>query len=425
MENSATINAEEIKEKKSKPEQLELELAIVKYQDAIQKNDTNRIEKIYNEICILYPAMNFVHTWMKRYVYLYDTPEDFIQDYMRIFCTSLVSWKPKHLRKASKYNGSGDFKNYFWSSLQNNYINMVKAENSGKRSISSRCPLCDQWCASLSTHLMQNHSDYLWNLMIESGFNFDDLDTCPFCQAWKISGKLISSTIPIRKRGRPPKFNKFRQEWIELYASGETYFSIAKKYNVSYFTVRNIVVNKKIPNKIQSEIPEEIVNEWIKLFENNKTYKEIAEIYNMKYTIVYYKLKNAIKYKQESRKIVAKKLKKHILSMHSNYLFEYFKEKFPGAITGQTAKPSSVYISADDSDSDLNLYDTVGYSGKIDDLYNSGLSETQHQIIDKIFNERGRNSLVTYDTKLYNCDSDTFQAELEDLKQKLFLCGIE
>jgi hypothetical protein len=199
---------------------------------------------------------------------------------------------------------------------------MVKAENSGKRSIASRCPLCEEWCASLSTHLIQHHDEFLWNLMIKSGFEFDGLDKCPFCISWKISPKLVSAT------------------------------------------------------------DEDIIKE---------------------------------------------KLKKHILSMHSNYLFEYFKEEYPGYITSQTSKPSSVYMSCDSEDNnELNMYDTVGRSGsRIEDLYSSGLTEIQEQIISKIFNERGKNLSVVYDSKLYNCKEEEFQLELDDLKQKLFLCGID
>ena len=110
--------------------------------------------------------------------------------------------------------------------------------------------------------------------------------------------------------------------------------------------------------------------------------------------------------------------------MHSNYLFEYFKEEFPGYITGSNAKPLSVYISNGDEDSELNLYDTVGANSKMDDLYNLGLSGVQHQIIQKIFNDRKRNSGVYYDSKMYNCTQQEFEEELDDLKEKLFLCGI-
>lgn len=320
MTNVLEIGEKSNKEK-AKSEQLMLEAAIICYQEAIQKNDKQQIDKRYEQICKLYPVMNYIHVWMKRYLYLYDSSEDFAQDYLRIFCTSLVNWKPKHLRKESRYNGSGDFKNYFWSSLQNNYINMVKAENSGKRSIASKCPLCDEWCASLSTHLIQQHDEFLWDLMIKSGFIFDDLDKCPFCQSWKISTKL-ASTID----------------------------------------------------------------------------------------------KAAIK----------EKLKRHILSMHSNYLFEHFKEEYPGYITGQSSKPSSIYVSSGcEDDNELNMYDTIGRSGSVEDLYNSGLTETQEQIVFKILNDRGRNLCVVYDPNLYNCKEEEFQLELDDLKQKLFLCGID
>jgi hypothetical protein len=257
---------------------------------------------------------------MKRYVYLYDTTDDFVQDYLRIFCTSLISWKPKHLRKKSKYNGTGDFKNYFWSSLQNNYINMVKAGNSGKRSIASKCPLCEQWCASLSTHLIQHHVEFLWSLIVNAGFNFDQSLKCPFCQVWKLPRKFVAL---------------------------------------------------------------------------------------------------------DDMQAVLERLKRHIVSKHSNYLFDYFREEFPGYIPNSASKPMSIYLSDQDDEVESNLYEMTDSNTKIEDLYNSGLTDIQQGIIYKIFNDRTRDLSVVYDAKLYNCTEEEFESELEDLKQKLFLCGID
>jgi hypothetical protein len=310
-----------------------LEIAILEYQQAIKNESSLKVDDSYRKICKLYPALNFVHVWMKRYFHLYDTQEDFIQDYLRVFCASLASWKPKHLRRKSKYNGSGDFKNYFWSSLQNNYINMVKAENSGKRSISSKCPVCDKWCSSLSMHLIQQHTDFMWSFMDELGYDINDIDTCPFCQ------------------------------------------------------------NFRLPQKIANT---------------------------------------------NDREIITGKLKRHIMSNHSNYLFEEFKDKYPGYISS-SSKPSSIYLFGEgDDEQDLSMYDIMSNQSdsnidhgngsglsRIDNLYNSGLSSIQQQIVDKVFNDRNKCSVLSYDAKLYNCSEDDFKSELEDLKQKLFLCGID
>jgi REP element-mobilizing transposase RayT len=313
--------ARKVKTQADKHNQLLLEDAILKYQDAIQEENQNSrvVTSVYQEIIKLYPAMNFVGQWSKRYLYLYDTQEDFVGDYFRIFCTSLVSWQPKHLRKKSRYGGTGDFKNYFWSSLQHNYINMVKAEASGKRNLSIRCPICENNCSTLSTHLMQNHTHLLWEHLEGLGINLQETDKCPFCTSYKIS----------------------------------------------------------------------------------KRNKELLDVDGC-----------------------ANKLKKHILSMHSNYLFDEFKEKFPEYSTMST-KPVSVYsMNEHENDGEIDFYDKVAYSPGVDELLATNLSDVQKTIINKIFNGNIKTLSVNYDRYLYNCNEQQFESELEDLKDKLMICGI-
>lgn len=303
-----------------KRNELNLEQKILLYQEAINHNNKTTVDNIYKDICKLYPAMNFMHIWFKKYYYLYDTQEDFSSDYLRIFCTALKTWKPKHLRRESRFGGSGHFKNYFWGCLQNNYINMVKAENSGKRSISSKCPICEIWCTSLSTHLMQNHDDLLWDNIKRMGFNLSTMLRCPFCQNYKFSGKKLE---------------------------------------------------------------------------------------------------------QVDHAILTKRLKRHILSMHSNYLFEEFKNQYPNC-NNFSSKPTSVNVGNKDEDNnELSLYDIAEKDSKIENLYASGLSYIQERIINSIFNGKNEEMAVSYDYKLYNCSIEEFNQELEDLKTKLFLCGIE
>lgn len=305
--------------KKKKQEQATLESAILSYQDAVKTNDERAVENAYDQIYGIYPAMSYIPYWYKKYNYLYDTQDDFTSDYLRIFCNSLTSWKPKHLRKKSKYNGSGDFKNYFWSSLQNNYINMVKAENSGKRSISLKCPICNEWCTSLSTHLIQKHDDLLWDNIHSMGIDLYLLDKCPFCVSFKFSKRSL----------------------------------------------------------------------------------ELLD-----------------------RPALVKKLKRHILSMHSNFLFEQFKLEYP-EYSNLSSKPASIYVSEEDGGDELSLYDIVQTKDDcLDHLYASGLSEIQEKIIHHIFSENIKNSAVNYDFNVYNCTNEEFETALEDLKVKLFLCGV-
>ena len=251
-----------------------LEAAIIKYQGAIEQGNQRIVSNTYQEITTLYPALNFANHWSKKYSYLYDTYDDFIQDYLRIFCTSLASWQPKHLRKQSRYGGTGDFKNYFWSSLQHNYINMVKAEASGKRNIAVRCPICEKKSVALSTHLLQDHTHLLWDHLERLDIKLEEIDKCPFCASYKLS-----------KRSK------------ELLDS-------------------DALVNK---------------------------------------------------------------LKKHILSMHSNYLFDEFKEKYNDYST-ISSRPVSVYFTNDqENDEVTDFYDKMAATPSINELYATNLSLVQKQ----------------------------------------------
>jgi len=164
--------------------QKQLEDAIIAYQKAINENNKANISVAYERVCRLYQPLNWVQKWF-QYRYLYDTREDFVQDFLFIFCTALTSWKPRNVRPESKYGGSGEFKNYFWSCLANKYTNMVKADASGKRNLSSKCPICEAWCNPLSTHLLTNHSDLLWEQMSKFGYDLETLTQCPFCISYK------------------------------------------------------------------------------------------------------------------------------------------------------------------------------------------------------------------------------------------------
>lgn len=293
-------------------EQSKIEEAIMEYQQALAANDNSGKSRLYQKICELYPVMNFMNVWMKKYEFLYDTKEDFEQDYLRIFCTSLAGWKPRHLRKESRYGGKGEFKNFFWQSLQNNYTNMVKAEASGKRNITTKCPICEDWCASLSTHLIRLHADILWDSLESLGYDIKTLTHCPFCQSFK-------------------------------------------------------------------------------------------------------------NYKIETG---SGKLARHILSMHSSYLFDAFKEIYPEYST-ISSKPISVSIYQEEKGESIEIYDKFIQSPNLDDLLAMNLSDTQKIIINKIFNGTAKKSGVNYNPLLYNCNVSEFKRELDDLKNKIYICGIK
>jgi hypothetical protein len=164
----------------------ELESAILAYQKSLVDKDSSSQEKHFKNICEIYKPQEYIPKWYSHYKHLYDSPEDFEQDYMRVFCTTLSAWKPRHLRKPSRYGGKGHFQNFFWGALSHSYINGVKSEAAAKRNLQQQCPICGDWCNPLSTHLLNHHIDLLWNRLIEMGYVITELTNCPFCRSFKL-----------------------------------------------------------------------------------------------------------------------------------------------------------------------------------------------------------------------------------------------
>ena len=163
-----------------------LESAILRYQNSLLTSNKQLIEKCYKEVCKIYPPLMHMQEWWNQYHYLYDSHEDFESDYIKIFCNVLSNWKPRSKRKQSRYNGTGEFKNYFIGALQHNYINLVKADNAGKRNPSQKCPICETWVNPLSTHVLNHHQDLLWEYLLERKINVNLLDRCSFCKTHKM-----------------------------------------------------------------------------------------------------------------------------------------------------------------------------------------------------------------------------------------------
>jgi hypothetical protein len=180
------LENENLKSKKSGYSQEKLELAILIYQDKLSKGNKIDIDRAYKNICKIYSPLAHVQEWYNQYNYLFDSYEDFAQDYVRIFCNVLSNWKPRNQRRKSRYDGSGEFKNYFIGALQHNYINLVKADNAGKRNPSQKCPICEKWVNPLSTHLLNHHRHLLWNHLDEIKIDLNKITHCPFCKSHKM-----------------------------------------------------------------------------------------------------------------------------------------------------------------------------------------------------------------------------------------------
>jgi hypothetical protein len=164
-----------------------LEESVLKYQLAVNQGNPLDIELCYKRVVGYYNPLDFYASWYDQYKYLFDSQEDFIADYKRVFVTVLLNWQPRNKRKKSRYEGSGEFKNYFIGSLYHNYINLVKSDQAAKRNITKMCPICGEWVNPISTHLISRHSELLWQQLEDLSINIDSLISCPFCTNFKIS----------------------------------------------------------------------------------------------------------------------------------------------------------------------------------------------------------------------------------------------
>lgn len=297
-----------------------LEEAILEYQSALRDQDSGRQTDAYERICRIYRPQDYIAKWYPHYKHLFDSEEDFRQDYMRVFCTTLAAWKPRHLRKPSRYGGKGHFQNFFWGALSHAYINGVKSEAAAKRNLSQRCPLCGDWCNPLSTHLLSHHSDLLWQHISEIGYDLKSLNGCPFCPSFKVPRRAESDT--------------------------------------------------------------------------DGQYREKAEA----------------------------SLKKHLLSMHSSVLFEYFHDRYPDYVT-VSAKPVSVYGSDSASGDESNAYDGVTARPGMTELMALDLSDVQLRIIERVLNSGGPEA-VTYHSD-FGCSEEEFEEELDGLRDALVIAGLE
>lgn len=170
--------------------QAELEQAVLEYKKIATGQATGSTEDAYRKVIKIYNPLSFYHNWYEQYKFLFDSEEDFIADYQGVFIKILTSWKPRSERKKSRYEGTGQFKNYFIGSLFHNYVNMIKANQAAKRNITTLCPCCQEWVNPLSTHLIKKHSDILWDHIEGMGIDIDSLTSCPFCSSYKPKSSL-------------------------------------------------------------------------------------------------------------------------------------------------------------------------------------------------------------------------------------------
>lgn len=179
--------------------QINLEQSVLEYQCALKENSKFKMEDAYKKITRYYNPMSYYSFWYDQYKHLFDSQDDFISDYIRVFITVITNWRPKDQRNKSRYNGSGEFKNYFIGSLYHNYVNMIKSDQAAKRNVTQQCPICNDWVNPMSTHIITDHSNLLWEYLEELNINIENAIHCPCCDSFKISKQNMSRSRELMK----------------------------------------------------------------------------------------------------------------------------------------------------------------------------------------------------------------------------------
>jgi len=240
------------------------ETKILEYQESVNNNNISLSNELFRKICNIYKPEKYINTWQKQYQYLYDSPEDFKQEYMKIFITTLKKWKPRDLRNKSRYNGVGSFKNYFWGSLSHNFINVVKAvEGSAKRNISTRCPECNEWHNPISSHIIKNHTSVLWEKLNNDGIMINVICECPFCSnnIYKGTTKITNNDLVkkhIISKHLPLLFEAFSEKHPDFVHHNTKHFSVdlegEDSTNIYDITPSSETLISKLVNSNLSEI---------------------------------------------------------------------------------------------------------------------------------------------------------------------------
>jgi len=222
--------------KKANYSQEKLELAILEYQESLKVGNKYAIDRGYKNVCRIYSPTAHMQEWYNQYHYLYDSHEDFAQDYIRVFCNVLSNWKPRNARKISRYDGSGEFKNYFIGALQHNFINLVKSDNAGKRNPSQKCPICEKWVNPLSTHILNHHQNILWEHLESINVDLSVITHCPFCKSHKMpkTFECLETCLDKEPGGCKVCANYYRLTAIKKHFLSKHSSLLFQKFNILY-----------------------------------------------------------------------------------------------------------------------------------------------------------------------------------------------
>ena len=147
---------------------------------AIQTYQKNKNSNNFDVIAELYEPLQHMNYWRKKYGHLFDQ-EEFYSEYMLCFLKACEGYKKKTNNKNQIFNS------YFFSVLNNHFINEMIRKSCGKRNISVTCPLCDEQVAPLNIHILKEHDDLIEELLVE----YKSKSKCPFCSEKLTGNKLV------------------------------------------------------------------------------------------------------------------------------------------------------------------------------------------------------------------------------------------
>ena len=177
---------------------LAIDIAVKMYQETHSEED-------FALICDLLPPNP--HFLKSKYAFLCDEYSDFDAEYLFCFVKACNEYGKNQEKMTS------NFQSYFFSTVNNHFINKIVQATCSKRNPQLQCPICNKASAPLNTHVLKEHPELIENMLREQGYNITALNKCPYCQD-KFSNGIIKH---ITSKHSSLIFSYF-QEYYPLYS---------------------------------------------------------------------------------------------------------------------------------------------------------------------------------------------------------------
>jgi len=140
---------------------------------AVKMYQESQLQEDFDLIVDLYQPFKYIRYWQNKYIYLCDNnPDDFKSEYMLCFVKACNFYKKENNYKKICY-----FNKYFFSIVNNYFINKMSKLSCSKRSLLSKCPLCDEQVTPLNLHILKEHPEFIQNFID----HYDIKNKCTLC----------------------------------------------------------------------------------------------------------------------------------------------------------------------------------------------------------------------------------------------------